>query len=254
MPRNSLAVCLHPLGADNLVSFSTNAHIREFFVVGGEMLNNGETDASYLVHHQKDNLERVIYLPTRTKGGAFVRPHYFELDRAGRDTFTNLRDICCSIDAQPDVYGWDAPQLRRLVLAWPRAESPSADDAKKMAEEENVSPLQFHDADLRFGTETLLRLARSYPALEEIDLGGFRFHSDATCRLHLVHRFLTPVRLSWEVHRVLLLGVLKEHSAHCPMARLPLELVNVILSCGVTRGWVHFRPLPDEFRAGSVLF
>jgi len=231
-------------GFDNVddVSFLSSP-VREFVVLGGVMANNGESEASLVVHDHKHSLERVVYLPSRTKGGTLVRPHYHSGDRQGRDTFSNLIELWCS--PPPHLYGWDAPQLWRVVIGSHWVSPPTLDEAKSMIEAVNPKL----EAEMKSLRQSLLR---AYPALEQIDIGGITL-PDLRGRLHLEHRWVTPIILSWEVHRVLLAAVIKEDSTRCAFACLPLELLNEILARGLRRRWFHSRATQEELMQGTFI-
>ena len=186
----------------------------EIIFWGGFYLNCEEDFASAIVHNNADTLKHLTYFPGRTKGGCMIRPLYFQGDRGGKVLFPVLESISmCLHTGVGNLYGWGyiAPQLNTIDLLI-----------------DPLHGLSYH-ADWPYVRGVPVTLLGHYPKLERIR--AFIAAEDDTRerKKHLWAVLNTPKKCSWDVKRVLLIGAMKEDSATCILASLPLELIALIV-------------------------
>lgn len=251
--------------AENYDFRSNHASARELrclVVWGGMVANCAEDDLSQLVDESAEVLQSVLYCPTRTKGGALIRPKYHVGDRGGKVTFPVLTDLSIRLSPVllPRNYGWLCPNLLRLRLLCvvERGRSPAT------AATEEVRLPFVKQLKQWMGEKEKQGLAQQMlvhcPRLESITFSLCQVEPGCGRKERDWITLLPPMPISWEVKRLLLLPIVKvvedketqedagnggdgqtARSPSSPLSVLTLQLVQMVFSFLGRGGWEHQR-------------
>eukprot|EP01102_Stenamoeba_stenopodia_P007415 TRINITY_DN2074_c0_g6_i1.p1 TRINITY_DN2074_c0_g6~~TRINITY_DN2074_c0_g6_i1.p1 ORF type:complete len:368 (-),score=73.87 TRINITY_DN2074_c0_g6_i1:56-1015(-) len=176
---------------------------RELVFWGGDFLNNSEFNTSLIVHRCALVLERLSFLPRYTKGGAMIRPKYYEGNRTSIVHFPRLTHLSIPFHTyveNPFEWGYDAPSLKHIEL---------------LIDPEHVSISEsayyFHDyiQVWQRPDKVPTALLAHYPELRDITAVIARVDDKTRTRIPwaILH---TPRRESWDVVRLLFIAFHKE--------------------------------------------
>jgi hypothetical protein len=236
------------IGADNSVrdhrlkfKKSTGELYGEINIWGGLIFNGGESDVSSVVYCSRNSLESFTYFPTRTKGGAMVRPLYYQGDRQGKCEFPNLKSLSMPLHAMEFsqslvAFGWITPSLKKLTLLKPD-QSGDPEDSKQ--------PEYYSLLLLTLGQQ----LQRENPTLETITIAEANFDSPESKRT--IVSLKMPTQLSRDKTTLMLLALAKENPNMCGLAGLSTDLIKCIynmLSCSFQVVY----PPPMKAHGGAV--
>jgi len=214
--------------------------VQELVVWGGNVWNGGEHALSEMVDASSCCLRSLVYCPNGTKGGCLVRPKYHQSDRQGKETFPSLTDLTirlvpCLI---PQDYGWITPGLRRLRLVVPTQGATGS-----LREEEIIrSRLRLQESLckwLKRGPDTYPEiLLNDCPHLESIQVVFASTSKEDRTEIEWIS-LLPPKRIPWNIHRLMLLAVLKPEGSGSPsIACLDIHLVDAILAFLGRPAWI----------------
>jgi hypothetical protein len=180
-------------------------------VWGGVIANCGEDQVSDCVNNSRDTLESFTYFPASTKGGVMVRPLYCRGDRNGTVVFSALTDLTMPLRALDwsetlTKCGWITPKLKSLCLLTPY--------------EVGVTSLT--------QIPILEGLLAEAPHLEQIRIATAEFGTPDVINVKI--SILPPAPISWEKKRLLLIALKKESMPACPLASLPVDIMQYLFS------------------------
>lgn len=93
--------------------------LKSISIWGCSVLNSDEDRLTQILWRNRLTLEKFVYLPTRTKGGVFPRPLYWNGDRMGRAAFPHVRHIMMDVRNPifPANFNWiGTKELRTMNL------------------------------------------------------------------------------------------------------------------------------------------
>lgn len=260
------------------------SQLHTLVVWGGLVANCGEDNLSRLVDFNAAQLQFVTYCPDRTKGGALIRPKYYQGDRGGRETFPKLINLTIRLEPAllPKDYGWITPELTHLRLLCVTA-------AVNRSRDNRGASIQDTRVPCRNSVRTWIGAGNS-PKWSESVVKGFPEQMRSCCpKLEsIVIAFCStqdeareetdwitlhpPRPLSWDIRRLLVLPVVKPVHIDqevagdtwatirsSPLSGLTMPLLHTILSFLESPQWTHRRHeistfvaerhgLPDELR------
>lgn len=215
--------------------------VDELCVWGGGYYNSGEHDLSKIVAANSNTLRSVLYCPDDTKGGCLIRPGYHRGDRSLSMVFPTLVEMTIRLDPVllPAHYGWITPELQRLRLLCVVS---TFDTSRRNASPDIRLPNQQSLKEwLHFDARNCnAQILHSHcPKLESITVAVCST-KDEQCTQTDWMELLPPISVPWEVHRLLLLPLLKpvlekgatgeEVSQSSALSTLSESIINLILS------------------------
>lgn len=238
--------------AGKLTPLSRRSPLEELVVWDANVANCAESALSRLVDAHAPTLRNVVYAPKRTKGGVLVRPKYHRGDRGGKQLFRALQSLQIRLAPPilPSQYGWTAPYLQELTLLV------NCDDVKWHVDADDFVA-HTHGADVDGDHQAITCWqsamwldATQYPTQLHRDCPGLKHITFALMHLPAAEGYVLPwVRLhppcpvAWNIHRLLLLPILKPDptatKTSCPFSALNYDIVTVILHFVGRRGWEY---------------
>lgn len=183
----------------------------EVTIWGGTVANCAESDISMCLFKYREHLRKIIYFPSRTKGGVMIRPLYFRGDRQGHCEYKNLTDLTMpfiGLGLFPERFGWIIPDLRYLTFI--------------------IDSRRYNKEGFKYDLEIFQTLFQQYSNLKMIQIKKAS-PDDQDMLMHPMVKARCPVVLEYNV-KILLFLAIKENSKTCPFSQFPLELMKTLLS------------------------
>jgi hypothetical protein len=210
------------------------------FLWGGNMHCHGERKASRFVYMNRRNLREFIYLPERHKGGRMVRPLYCEDYRRSYVLFPNVTLLGFYADLGiPTMINWVVPTLEALVVFVDDRHDRGLDVMQYWSvDNAEAGPVPADCQDLS------QRTFRQCPHLKEINVCASPDFSCPPGSFKILRRLVPPQPMPANCLKVLFVTACKPQDENvCHMAKLPVGVLDHILSlCHVTN-WKMYTPL-----------